>query len=334
MLESQQKFAQFFGSMLKEKNEEIDKLQASKAQKLDDLESWTDREKSQLRQDLSQLKEEACYMQQLNAAQAQTLAEAQISEKVVTGSWDYNSSVALHHPNNVKRAKDQRRQQPTWTSIEALVQCGGGLPMRKQQYELGLPTPRKTEETSLLITTADCAPQSTAKIPREALGLWGGGAPRSAGFERKSKYERGNGNFTRTRRPISMVQVPRSARNVQEIEREMMLPTTAYKVPPNTAVSVNEGYRVPPYAAKEKRKEVLGQIEEAIEKEHDLQEVIDRGAGERQWEPGPGGAKFGVSEGLAEEFLVEGEQSMTMSEHEHLSERCANKSVSGWEGGW
>jgi hypothetical protein len=32
---------------------------------------------------------------------------------------------------------------------------------------------------------------------------------------------------------------------------------------------------------------VLWQIEEAIEKEHDMQEAIDRSVGERQWGPGP-----------------------------------------------
>jgi hypothetical protein len=129
-----------------------------------------------------------------------------------------------------------------------------------------------------------------------------------------------------------MLQAPRRARTVREIEREMMLPTMVYKVPPNTAVSATEAYRVPPYGAKEEeRKKVLGQIEGAIEKEHYMQETIDRSVGERQWGPGPEVLNSGIR-GLGRR-VIEDERSVNMREHEHLSERCAKKSTSKWEGG-
>lgn len=115
LLDSHQRFADLFGGMLHEKNAEIDHIIATKDQHIHLL-------RSQTSQEHAQLVDEMAHMSQLNAALSNALQQARLS--VPPTAVD---NITIHHPNNAKRAKDIRLEQPSWTTLEnrrnGLVVC-------------------------------------------------------------------------------------------------------------------------------------------------------------------------------------------------------------------
>jgi hypothetical protein len=214
-----------------------------------------------------------------------------------------NPVVAIHHPNNVKRAKDLRVRQPSWTTLENLKVEAGGLPIRKARRELGLPTPKGVEQTVRLIGGCHWGDSVVGSLKTGASGAEEGLT--SAPLSGQGGYKRGNGSVTRSGRRIggigqTQTQGPRSARTLREVEAGMMLRPMAYgqgrvglglgssgvgpgvggyTVPPNTAVEGGSG---------EGRSDAKdeGQQEDAGAG-HQVKENIDRIVGSGRWGPGP-----------------------------------------------
>jgi hypothetical protein len=164
--------------------------------------------------------------------------------------------VAIHHPNNVKRAKDIRVQRRatddhSWTALENLSQQAGGLPIRRQRLAQGLPTPQGMNETVRLIggywidTNQDTIEEGMGKD-------YTTNEDNNAGLS--GHYRRGNGNVTRSGRlitrqasttkvdkwlghaqtstQIEMQGGPRSAKTVRDMEKEMTKEMTRERLAP------------------------------------------------------------------------------------------------------
>jgi hypothetical protein len=242
LLESQNHFAELFGRMLEEKNAEIE----SEGRERDGV-------IGRLRGQLDGLNGDMAHMHQLNLAQAKALGEerskarkqAQVQKEMqrqvqrasedpfAHDDTDANTpsspTISIHHPNNAKRAKDLRSQQPTWSTLENLSLPAGGLPIRKARRELGLPTPRATLETVRIIGGIDLLPDGLSRSMSISVGGEREGerkgmrsAPLEGGMGGEGgnvgPYRRGNGSVTRSARRIEgygQLQGPRSARTLR-----------------------------------------------------------------------------------------------------------------------
>ena len=164
--------------------------------------------------------------------------------------------VAIHHPNNVKRAKDIRVQRRatddnSWAALENLSQQAGGLPIRRQRLAQGLPTPQGMNETVRLIGGYWIDPSREIE---EGMGQDYTTAEDADQAGPIGHYRRGNGNVTRsgrlitrqtsttkidkwlgrtqTHEQVGMQGGPRSAKTLREMEKEMTKEMTREKLAP------------------------------------------------------------------------------------------------------
>ena len=177
LAESQQRFAELLDKILGEKNAEFDRLNYHKPRQLADPRTYQDRSNSQLHQELLQFREEMYHMSQLNSTLAKDLATTRLNNPTASG-------IQIHHPNNVRRAKDQRLEQPSWTHIGSLRERAGGLP-----------TPKATTET---ITIIDEAGRVAARPEALVLGL--GAISRESRRIAGLGFERGSVRSAQTQR--------------------------------------------------------------------------------------------------------------------------------------
>ena len=121
--------------------------------------------------------------------------------------------VTIHHPNNVKRAKDLRILQPratdgqSWTMKENLSHPAGGLAYRKHRMDLGLPTPQDMNETVKIIKDVDWTREDGGNTGKEKERVEEWLADTATNDQSPTgsseRYRRGNGSVTRSGKKIN-----------------------------------------------------------------------------------------------------------------------------------